>query len=134
MLFGKNEISDLLLQCLGYTPHDIPRYRDCFLKEGKIIIHTRTGGGNRDFYDSLDEGKLSYKDYDYEGPWNSNLRSHPNYIEDFDDNFDATYANFFFSFPEEYKEDLIWLSNSQENEMPEEKWKILFNKLSELKK
>ena len=99
MLFGENEIAPALLAALGLVESNIPRFRDCFIQEDKIVIHTRTGGGNRDYYDSTN-------DENTDGPWNSSLTEHPKYLYDEDDHFDFTYANFYFSFPEEYAKDL----------------------------
>ena len=39
-----------LLGLLGFTPHSVPRYRDCYLTGDdppRIAIYTRVGGGNR---------------------------------------------------------------------------------------
>lgn len=135
MLFGKNPAYLILLKCLGYSESDIPRFRDCFVNDNKIIIHTRTGGGNRDYYDSPEA--FERNKYDPEdirsGPWNSDLRKHPNYLNDEDDDFDCTYANFYFSFPDEHKAELEALSNQLEDFTPSEKWKIAFNGLGEKK-
>lgn len=110
MLFGKDINSDMLLKVLGINMNDIPRYRDCFLSgDGEICIHTRTGGGNREYYDTE----------------NKKLASHPNYLYDSDDEFDCTYANFFYSFPSEYEKDLKALELENEAYTPSEKWKLL---------
>lgn len=65
------------------------RFRDIYLNgDGtKIILYTRNGGGNRDAY---------YYIFDV-------LREHPNYISDYDDEFDCTYAYLEFSIPEKAK-------------------------------
>lgn len=89
---------------------DYPRFRDCFVqktgfklidgmpvmqpqikdeKNEKIYVFTRTGGGNRS----------SFKEEIKE------MQGHPNYITDYDDPFDNTYAMFEFSVPEEFKAD-----------------------------
>ena len=49
-----------------------------------------------------------------------------NFIRDEDDDFDSTYANFYFNFPEEYKEGLEALSKGIEDYRPSEKWQMLF--------
>lgn len=88
MLFGMNAAAPVLLAMLGIDANDVPRFRDCFLSEDRkqIIIHTRTGGGNRDDYE--DE--------------NSSLQSLPGYQGDEDDDFDCTYANFRYAVPEKF--------------------------------
>jgi hypothetical protein len=93
-LFGKNPLSGMLLAALGVTEADVPRFRDCYLsEEGDIVIHTRTGGGNRDWYDGPNDDNPG-------GPWNSTLRALPGFKYDADDTFDRTYANFHFAVPE----------------------------------
>lgn len=132
MLFGVNECAPVLLKILGFSHNDIPRFRNCFLHDNAIVIHTRTGGGNRDFYEEEGCAKENYGS-DYEGPFNSDLRQHPNFITDSDDDFDSTYANFFYSYPQEYAEDLKALRESNEAHMPSEQWKSLFEQLDKEK-
>lgn len=95
MLFGANPLGPFYLAVLGLAPGDVGRYRDCFLQktdegEGRIVIYTRNGGGNRD---------------DYAGT-TATLQDHPEYVTDFDDEFDCTYASYVFKIPERYKEAL----------------------------
>jgi hypothetical protein len=95
---------------LGGHPGDIfPRFRDCYLeergfelnndwsvnvpkenaKEEGIYIYTRVGGGNR----------YSYKEEI------KKLQAHEDYIRDFDDDFDCTYATFVFKVPTKWQKD-----------------------------
>lgn len=70
---------------LGYFP--IGRFRDIYFEnEGtpKIILYTRNGGGNREYYQYV---------FDL-------LENHPLYITDYDDDFDSTYAYIEFKAPE----------------------------------
>ena len=70
---------------MGYYPTG--RFRDIYFEnEGtpKIILYTRNGGGNRDFYEYVFEL----------------LSSHPLYICDYDDDFDCTYASIEFKAPQ----------------------------------
>jgi hypothetical protein len=108
---GVNPATFFLLPMLGEKhPDDYPRFRDCFAGEltndneddqfgipkkrndlsAKVIsVYTRVGGGNReDYQNEIDE-----------------LRSHPNYIKDYDDDFDSTFATFQFSIPKEFESD-----------------------------
>lgn len=112
LLFGEGQQADVLLKILGISKYDCGRYRDCFINNGKIVIHTRNGGGNRE---------------DYEGVFEE-LSKHPNYLYNEDDDFDCTYANIYFSIPEQYNE---ILSGIEESPMPAKKWQLLFNKLNE---
>ena len=103
MLFGENPFAELLLHVLGTTRDRVPRYRDCFLtEEGNIVIHTRTGGGNRDLYDSAENYKAEYPEAsadELQGPFNEHLRALPGFQGDADDDFDSTYANFTYEVP-----------------------------------
>ena len=90
-LFGTNPFAAELLVMLG-DPH-VPRFRDCFINEAgdRIVIFTRTGGGNREHYDApLAEN-------------NTCLRALPGYDRDKDDGFDSTYAYFYFKIPAEHR-------------------------------
>lgn len=107
---GVNPATFFILPMLGEKhPDKYPRFRDCFVGElsnsdendqfgiplkkrdssKTISVYTRVGGGNRD---------------DYENEINE-LRSHPNYIRDYDDDFDSTFATFLFSVPKEFETD-----------------------------
>ena len=90
MLFGKNSYSTIVLAILGMKECDIERFRDCSIdiNEKQISIYTRTGGGNRDDYP------------------NEILTSNKNYKYDEDDDFDSTYATYYFNIPEEIYQDV----------------------------
>lgn len=111
IMHGENQFANVLLFSLGFTSKDqIPRYRDCWFDGEFIVVYTRTGGGNRLFYDSEESCRENYPadfmSVEHEspkGPWNSDLRNNNNYVKDCDD-FDATYAKFYFSIPESLKE------------------------------
>ena len=115
MLFGVNPFSDVLLQMLGLTKADVPRYRDCFLnKDGtEIIIHTRTGGGNRD---------------DYAGS-NETLTQVPGYKYDEDDDFDCTYADFHYEVPDAFKAQVALLKDLGAVTSPAEQWQRMLDGL-----
>lgn len=139
-LFGKNEAAEVILATLDLTPLDIPRFRDCFIEDDYIVIYTRTGGGNRDYYDvNTDE-----PGYDGESPedvWsclpakgevtNWKLYNHPCFDHDTDDDFDSTYAYFYFRFPEEYKEELSAIAKHFESYNPSIQWQKLLTSLEE---
>ncbi len=100
MMFGVSPLAGLTLQSLNLTPNDIPRFRDAYFdaEENRLVIYTRTGGGNREYYG----GPNGYDNEDYGGPFNEDLEAHPNYLHDEDDDFDCTYAYFYFSIPESF--------------------------------
>ena len=88
-LFGINENADILLGVIGgLSMSDFGRFRDIYLNpEGTIItVLTRLGGGNREPYiDTINK-----------------IKENDNYIKDYDDDFDSTYAYFEFKVPEKY--------------------------------
>jgi hypothetical protein len=91
MLFGRNPLSPLWLTMLGLTTDDVGRFRDCFIQKTdagdlRIVIYTRNGGGNRDDYAEVTE----------------KLQAHKDYVTDFDDDFDCTYASYVFKVPEKF--------------------------------
>jgi len=102
LLHGMNKSAGLLLKVLDLDqPNgkwDTGRFRDIYLNSDgtKIILLTRNGGGNR-------------KDY-----FPEKIVNHPNYITDYDDDFDCTYACIEFSVPEQFKELVSKLSSGVE--------------------
>lgn len=95
MLFGMNPNSDLILALLGLKKNDIERYRNCGIdfENQQIYIYTRTGGANREEY------------------LNELLVNNPNYKYDEDDDFDSTYATYYFNFPKDLKEEIMCLKD-----------------------
>lgn len=115
MLFGANDTSAFLLALLGKTAGDFGRYRDVYVTENHIVVHTRNGGGNReDYEDVFDE-----------------MSDHPLYDYDEDDDFDCTYANIYFKHPAGYEEVLKEMAEGTIT--PAEKWKLLFDQLEAAK-
>jgi hypothetical protein len=90
MVCGNNPLYNLYLAMIGVEFDSIPRFRDVWVKmEGDkplVVIHTRTGGGNREGY--LIE--------------NAGLTRNENYLFDCDDSFDSTFADFTYRVPEKY--------------------------------
>ena len=138
MLFGRNPASRLLLAMLNLTEADVGRFRDCYLARGdtrvdgavaqaeaaegkkpegelRIVVYTRNGGGNRDDYEDV----------------TSALQALPEYITDYDDDFDCTYASYEFKVPEKFKETASELAGlgAEPNESPMERFKSLIAKL-----
>jgi hypothetical protein len=90
-----------ILNCLRISETDIPRYRGIFPDDNweKICIHTRTGGGNRECYERM----------------NDKLRQNPYFLFDEDDKDDETYANFWYSIPSDLVTMLQELRDELEN-------------------
>ena len=104
MLFGMNPDTDTLLSLLDATPGDFGRFRNVYMEDGYIIVHTRNGGGNReDYEDVFDE-----------------MSEHPWYSHDEDDSFDCTYANIYFKIPEDAVKTYVALLDQGHN--PTESW------------
>lgn len=118
MLFGANKMGPYILATLGLTVADVGRFRDCYvakvLGDYRIVIHTRMGGGNREDYEAEIES----------------LRANPFYVADEDDDFDSTYADFYFALPPEYADELRELADQQNFVAPSEKWQALFSSMN----
>lgn len=123
-IYGVNQATFFILPMLGKHPDEYPRFRDCFIgglenadetdpfgiplkktsDEKVISIYTRVGGGNRDDYKSEIE----------------QLQKLPNYLRDYDDDFDSTFATFVFSIPEKWKADFDKITENKINEISDE--------------
>jgi len=119
-IFGTNNLAPVLLKILGIDQgngeYTSGRFRDIYLNEDgtKIILYTRNGGGNREHYQYVFDS----------------LSKHPNYITNYDDGFDCTYAYLDFSVPDEYKEDLQKLASEHgQSQNPSEKFQQLLSDL-----
>lgn len=70
------------------------RFRDAWIEKGDdgpvIAIYTRNGGGNREDYEDVITA----------------MQSNPHYLRDADDEFDPTYATFYFRVPDEWRDAL----------------------------
>lgn len=120
MLNGINTATFLFLPMLGEKhPDDYPRFRNCFvnIKERKIEVYTRVGGGNRGM-----------------GFGEEELRKHPNYLYDEDDDFDSTYATYYFSIPKEWKSDFDLILKKELNKVSEKYINRIINVFPKLEK
>jgi len=121
LLFGSNPLTPLLLKILEIDQPDgkyeSGRFRDIYLNaEGtKIILLTRNGGNNREDY------------------FPKNILGHPNYLRDFDDNFDNTYCYIEFSVPGRFQAALKKLAPGKEPEKLHEKFERVAKNLEESK-
>ncbi len=88
-LFGINADMPVLLGMLSVNMEYFDRFRDVELcNNGTVIrVFTRLGGENRK---------------DYSETWKK-IRKHELYSQDYDDEFDETYAYIEFNIPEKYK-------------------------------
>lgn len=86
-----------ILGLLGFAkPDEVGRFRDAWVEkdsDGKtpiFAVYTRNGGGNRE-----DQAEAITR-----------MQEHPLYLRDADDEFDYTYATFYFRTPEGILEDV----------------------------
>lgn len=84
----EKELYDYVEKCKNLKWYPTGRFRDIYVDDDKIILYTRNGGGNRNSYQWV---------FDL-------LETHPNYMRDYDDDFDCTYAYIEFSIPENLQE------------------------------
>jgi hypothetical protein len=107
IVFGDDDRSQrgaTLLAMLGFESFgDVGRFRDAWVERGGddqpvIAIYTRNGGGNRGCWGEHLDGPCTGCIAEHELP------QHPLYLRDADDEFDTTYATFYFRAPEEHRE------------------------------
>ena len=108
MVNGFNPACILIMPMLGRRQEEYPRFRDCFVEEGKTAIYTRVGGNNRGC--GYGEEEL-YKD--------------PNFVTTYDDSFDSTYATYVFNVPEKWKKDFDAIIEDRLSDVSEEYVKYL---------
>jgi len=108
MLNGFNPNTEQLMSLLQLTPGDFGRYRDTYIADGCIVVHTRCGGGNREDYEEVFEM----------------ASEHPWYDHDEDCDFDCTYADIFFKVPEGEAQTIAALVD--EHVTPSERWDAIF--------
>ncbi len=122
MLHGVNPLAGVLLKILGVSPDLVPRFRDCYFNGEHIVIYTRTGGGNRDWYDEPNADNT-------DGPWNSDLRELSGYLRDEDDDYDSTYALFYYSVPEQFGYLMDKLQSMAQKETQSERWEASLDRI-----
>ena len=117
-LFGMNPDTDKILEFLGKSREDFGRFRNVYLEDGYIVVHTRNGGGNREDYEYVfDE-----------------MSEHSWYSHDADDDFDCTYANIYFKVPDDSNKTLLGLHTFNEGTNPKIEWAMMLAHMEALKK
>lgn len=109
-LFGFNPFAGILLSFVGITPDDVPRFRDCYAEDGKIVVYTRTGGGNREEYEGSND-------------WMTTVAG---YVRDEDDDFDCTYAKFYYKPSDDVATLVSQIEGIRGAANPGERWQQLF--------
>lgn len=122
MIFGNNPLYKVILATLDLTENDVGRFRDVFITEGKIAVYTRNGGNNRQHFEFSYPEEEEGEDCPCPGCFMTyRAHRHSNYLYDRDDEFDNTYATIYYSFPDEYAEDLKQL-DTDETFDPSQRW------------
>jgi len=136
MLFGMNPLTPILLAVLDLDQKNgqwrTGRFRDIYYdkEKEKIVLYTRNGGGNREHYN--DESEPGPKCTCTGCTITHHLPKHPNYLRDYDDDFDCTYAYVEFSVPERYKAALDELVTKSKIENVNEKFERVLNKMKNM--
>jgi len=129
LVFGRNSDGPALLAMLGLTETDVGRFRDAFVAEGKIVIYTRNGGGNREHYSWGDEPVEEGPECGCTGcVMTYRIPKLKYYSHDRDDEFDCTYASVFFDFPPEYAEGLRAIDSGEPWD-PDARWRALIESI-----
>ena len=96
-IFGMNPATVLVAPMLTDDRPEsyFPRFRDCYVEDGNIVIYTRVGGGNR--FENHGDPDFNFGE--------SKLYDLPTFIKTYDDEFDTTYGYYVFGVPDEWKAD-----------------------------
>jgi len=132
MVFGKNSAAALILAALGLTQADVGRFRDAFVRGGKIGIYTRNGGGNRECWQWWMDENIDTNDCACPGCIiTKHLPAHPLYLYDEDDDFDSTYATVWFRFPDDarWRALLEALDEGPDAPSQDERWRAYLERL-----
>lgn len=125
-LFGFDPLSHMLIRVLDINPLHVPRFRDAFLLEGKIAVYTRTGDGNRSINATpwVFEGEVIPRTV-APASWDALCAAHPDYLGTEDDEYDSTYAFWWFRYPEAVRDELTAGAQDHERARPSVRWKAL---------
>lgn len=131
-LFGFDPLGHHLLRLLQINPLHVPRFRDCFLLEGKIAVYTRTGGGNRHINATpwVFEGEVIPRTVAPDS-WDGLCAAHPDYLGSEDDDYDSTYAFWWFRYPPGARDLLASLATQYDHGRPRLRWEQLSKQLRE---
>jgi hypothetical protein len=113
-------LGEYIEYCIKNNIYLSGRFRDIYLNEDgtKIILYTRNGGGNRGSYHYI---------FDI-------FRKHPNYIRDYDDDFDSTYAYIDFKVPEEFKDITKGMATGEKPETIHQKFEKTIDEMKNMSK
>lgn len=127
-LFGANPAATVILRTLDLSMETVPRFRDVHISDGKIAVYTRMGGGNRGHWESTEPDQPPGPDCLCPGCRAQLLARHEHYLYDRDDDFDSTYATYYFRFPPMFAEGLTALDTG-DIWNPDERWQAMLEAL-----
>lgn len=135
-IFGVNPLTPILLAALNLNHKAVPRFRDCYLAEDgtQIAVYTRMGGGNRGHWDFWTDDNENPCTAGPECPCPGcvaeyKLAAHSQYIRDEDDDFDCTYATYYFDTPPDCIELFREIAFAHEQRDPQAMQAALIKKL-----
>lgn len=141
LLDGVNPLKDILLKILDIDQPNgkwkSGRFRGIYLNEDgtEIILYTRNGGGNREHWGFSHADEKEGEECSCAGcVITYHLPKHPNYLRDYDDDFDSTYAYIVFSVPEEFQEFTKSLATGKKPEIISEKFQKTIAEMKKMKK
>jgi len=118
MVCGNNPLFGLYARIIETAEKlpPIPRFRDMYTREHggtvQIVLYTRTGGGNRPEYHGENEA----------------ITRHALYVENFDDDFDTTFAHWVFTCPPAFENRMLAMhkifSKHPKGMTPRQKFKL----------
>ena len=124
MLFGVNPYAGAIIQALELDLESIPRFRDAHVTDRDdqtvVAIYTRMGGGNRGHWEFYDNSENEDDACACPGCRAVELTKHPLYLTDEDDDFDMTYATYYFTMP-------AGLQTPTSELIPEQMWQDMLN-------
>jgi hypothetical protein len=140
-MFGFEPTVAIALGVLKFSnaKKQIPRFRDAYItfaddeqSDPVIVIFTRTGGGNRDFYEDAETHKKHFPDDDYPGPYNADLRAIQGFRFDTDEELDKTYCYFYYDVPGDHRSNVMdHLIKNGKPLTAKEKWEAAFAALKQ---
>lgn len=120
MVFGVRASAPLILAVLKLEKDNFGRFRDAYFHRGQdkritMHVYTRCGGGNRKDYEEVFE----------------EMKAHPLFIDEWDDDYDCTYCTFEFRLPEGDTElaQIAEVFCNSNNSVPQESFKELIDRL-----
>lgn len=137
LLHGENPLKDIWLKILDIDQPNgkwqSGRFRDIYLNENgtEIILYTRNGGGNRECWE--DEKKDGEECFCSGCIIKKHLPKHPNYLRDYDDDFDCTYAYIVFSVPKEAQKLAKSVATGEKPKTISEKFQETFAEMERMK-